>query len=166
MALLHALVQVVVMLMYTKFTLQEVMLFRASKNLKIGKMLHLHDVRLNITAFAIEEFPNEMKCVASCVTTDKCYCVNVKEQANGVRCELLNRTIYHYPKYLTRDASSSHWFAEVQFVFLYHSLFTAFFASSSSAAFRLFLTDHYETLQKYYNDNYLVKMLHNEKIFR
>ena len=110
MALFHALVVVFVC---AKLSVQEVMLFRNSENYKIGKMLRLRDVRLNVKAFVVGEFADDMKCVASCVKTDDCYSVNVKQQASGVGCELLNRTLYHYPKNLTRDTSSHHWFAQV-----------------------------------------------------
>ncbi len=103
-----------VMLVCAKVTSEQVGIYRVAKNVKIGKLLHLHGYRLNVAPLATDEFQNEMQCLTSCVKSDECFCVNVKKVANGVLCELLNRTMYQYPKNLTRDESSSYWFAQVR----------------------------------------------------
>lgn len=113
MALLYAFV---FLFLNFKSTFQEVMIHRQEKNLKIGSLLHLRGHRLDVVPLATLELQNYMKCLTFCVKTDDCYSVNIKKQANEmVLCELLQRTKYQFPKNLTRDDSSSHWYAMVRY---------------------------------------------------
>ena len=82
--------------------------------LKIVNLYRLRVYKLYLSPLTSLEVPDEMKCLASCVRSNDCYCVNTRKQANeNVICELLNRTIHHYRENLTQDEISSHWYAMV-----------------------------------------------------
>ena len=102
-----------ILFVHAKITLQQVALNRKQTDFKVGNFLHLHDHRLNIASFATDEFQDEAKCVLSCLKSDECFSINVKKQSNGVLCDLLNLTMYQYPKNLTREESSSYYFPKV-----------------------------------------------------
>jgi hypothetical protein len=82
--------------------------------LKIWDMFRLRGHKLAVSPLATVELPDEMECLSSCIRSNECYCVNTRKRANeNVMCELLNRTMYDYPHNLTKDDSSSHWYAKV-----------------------------------------------------
>ena len=110
----------VIVLVCIKVTLQQVGIYRNLQNVKIANLFHLHGYRLNVTPLATEKFQNEMRCLTSCVKTNECFGLNIKKQLYDVLCELLRFTMYQYPMNLTRDESSSHWFAKVR-----HRLYVA-----------------------------------------
>ena len=108
------LVTFIVFVLNVRVTLQQSSLHPGEKSLKIVNLYRLRGYKLSLSPLASLEVPDEMKCLASCVGSNDCYCVNTRKQANeNVMCELLNRTMHHYRNNLTQDEISSHWYSKV-----------------------------------------------------
>ncbi len=117
------LISLAVLFLNIKITLQQQSFYSGLKDVKIANLFRLRGYRLSVSPLASLEFPDEIKCLTSCVKTDGCYIVNTKKETlnENVMCELLNRTRYHYPENLTSDGISSHWYTKVTTIILYNA---------------------------------------------